>query len=144
MGRVKMRANGAAGFIAIEGDLVSIGRASLPGLAADVRTVAIADLVGLDLRKATALESGYIRLIYAGASGGIAGKLRLYDPDTVMFNIEHQEGMLDVHDALMSKISGKPFVTTRSSVSERSSAAAVASLIGAGIGLALLAWWAFG
>ena len=139
-----MRAKGAAGFIAIEGDLVRIGRASLPGLEEAVRTVAIADLVGLDLRQATALEPGYIRLIYAGASAGVAGKLRLYDPDTVMFNIEHQEGMLDVHDALMSRISGKRFVTTRRSAPERSTAATVASLIGAVIGLALLAWWVFG
>jgi hypothetical protein len=138
-----MQAKGSAGSITIDGDLVSIGRTSLPGLAAAVRTVAITDLVGLDLRQATALEPGYIRLIYPGASAGIAGKLRLYDPDTVMFNIEHQEGMLDVHDALMSRISGTPFVTKRRSAPASSSAATVMSLIGAIVGLALLAWWVF-
>lgn len=139
-----MQAKGSAGFITIDGDLVSIGRKSLPGLAEAVRTVAIADLVGLDLRQATALEPGYIRLIYPGSSAGVAGRLRLYDPDTVMFNIEHQEGMLDAHDALMSRISGTPFVTKRRPAPTRSSPATVASLIGAIVGLALMAWWVFG
>jgi hypothetical protein len=136
-----MQANSSAGFITIDGDLVSIGRMSLRGLSEAVRTVAIGDLVGLDLRQATAFEPGYIRLIYPGASAGVAGKLRLYDPDTIMFNIEHQEGMLDVHDALMSRISGAPFVTKRRPATPGSSLAAVASLIGAVVGLGLMAWW---
>lgn len=139
-----MQAKSSAGSITIEGDLVSISRASLPGLAEAAKTVSIVNLIGLDLRQATAMEPGYIRLIYPGASVGVAGKLRLYDPDTVMFNIEHQEGMLDVHDALMTRIAGIPFVTTRRSAPARSSAATVASLIGATIGLGLLAWWVLG
>lgn len=138
-----MQAKGSAGAITIDGDLVSITRASLPGMAEAVRAVAIADLTGLGLRQATALEAGYIQLVYPGASAGVAGKLRLYDPDTIMFNIEHQEGMLDLHDALMTRITGKTFVTERRSAPARSSAAVVASLIGAFAGLGLLGWWTF-
>jgi hypothetical protein len=139
-----MQAKSSVGAITIDGDLVSISRTAIPGLAQATRTVAIVDLVGVDLRQATALEPGYIRLIYPGASAGVAGKLRLYDPDTIMFNVEHQEGMLNVHDVLMTRISGNPFVTPRRSPPERSTAATLASLIGATIGLGLLAWWVLG
>jgi hypothetical protein len=140
---MKMQAKSSAGSITIEGDLVSFSRASLPGLVGPVRSVAISDLVGLDLRQATAFEPGYVRLIYSGASAGLAGQLRLYDPDTIMFGIEHQDNFLAMHDALMTMIGGKPFVTPRQPIPARSSLKVLASLIGAVTGFSLLGWWIF-
>lgn len=108
-----MQARTSFGSIRIDSSLVTIERRSLPGLAGDVRSVALSALTGVDMRNATMWEPGHLRLVYPGASPGIAGKMRLYDPDTIMFNAEHQDTMLDVYDALMTIISGEPHVTAR-------------------------------
>lgn len=136
-----MQARSAAGSITIKGGLVSISRASLPGLSPPVRTVAITDLVGLELRQASAFEPGYIRLIYPGAESGLAAKVRIYDPDTIMFNIEHQQDMLEAHDALMTMIRGAPYITPQPKPTQLSGLAIIILITGILVGVGLLAGW---
>ncbi len=125
-----MQARTSFGSITVDSSLVTIERRSLPGLSGDVRSVALSALTGVDMRNATMWEPGHLRLVYPGASPGIAGKMRLYDPDTIMFNAEHQEPMLDVYDALMTIISGQPHKSARPRSPSSSPASRAAIIVG--------------
>ncbi|MFZ3483913.1 DUF4429 domain-containing protein [Sphingomonas sp. 3-13AW] len=107
-----MEAEGATGKITVTEGLVTIRRRKLLGSTDDTRSIRVDEIAGVDFRRASAWESGYIKLVTKGSSGSSDLTPKAYDREAVSFRLDQQSAFLTVRAALMERITGEPFVDT--------------------------------
>jgi hypothetical protein len=107
--RAAMKAVGDSGSIEVTEQAVMIRRRKILGSNDDMRAVKLSDLSGIEFRRPSAFEGGYIKLIIGG--GGPSSDLsnKSHDRNTVTFSIIHEADFAKVRAHLMQVITGEPF-----------------------------------
>lgn len=134
-----MEAEGATGKITVTGNLVTVRRRKLLGSTDDTRSIRVDELAGVDFRRASAWESGYIKLVTKGSAGSSDLSPKVYDREAVSFRLDQQAPFLEMRAALMERITGEPFVDTEPP-SELGQGCAAALLMAV---VALVAWFLY-
>lgn len=131
-----MIAKGDSGSIEVTAEAVLIHRRKILGSSDDFRAVKINDLSGLEFRRASVLESGYIKLIISGGGSSSDFSNKSHDRNAVTFSVVNQPEFLKVRALLMEKITGSPFVDN----DKEDVHAQITAVIAGGVTLMVVIW----
>lgn len=131
-----MIAKGASGSIEVTAEAVLIHRRKILGSSDDLRAVKIGDLSGLEFRRASVFESGYIKLIISGGGSSSDFSNKSHDRNAVTFSVVNQLEFLKVRALLIEKITGSPFVEN----DKEDTQAQITAIIAGGLTLMIAIW----
>lgn len=132
-----MKALGDSGSIEVTDQAVMIRRRKILGSNDDMRVVKLSDLSGLEFRRSSAFESGYIKLIIGGGGKSSDFSNKAHDRNAVTFSVINEADFLKVRAFLMENITGSPFVEEPNETTK----AQVTAIIIGGIVLMIVIWF---